>query len=389
MGRKKHKYALQAPNAFDEGSAGAGGVEVLPKGKAAKKERGNKVHTPANKILILCEGETEVNYFRGISESETVKSATIYTMVVKKPEANSEWCLLKLALSVWHYWPSEKERISQKKLIAKVLDHHKTEENEAKNKKLLSLQNLEAYRADALKTIGEIGEYLPDQIWLVFDNDDSEDTKKDAFKWLFSLAKDLGLRIAYSKRQWEQWILLHFELNRTAFEESECKNKLKTAKKVKQYDDDCRCSLNVSDPKNRCNGPDCQGNICVGGYLRKKRYRFFTYYVATQKRALFRKKRYLRKQAYHPFYKKGHWEASTGNRKAISREYCYEGLFAAGVKDLIQPTMGEEKVVFDKIRKGIRHAEELRRITGQSDPTAAANPYTDVDKLAAILIGPR
>jgi hypothetical protein len=64
-------------------------VAVIKKGKSLCK-----------RILILCEGETEVNYFKGITESETYKNSIIFTVIVTKPDSNQAKNLILLAMSV-------------------------------------------------------------------------------------------------------------------------------------------------------------------------------------------------------------------------------------------------------------------------------------------------
>jgi hypothetical protein len=202
-----------------------------------------------------------------------------------------------------------------------------------------------------------------DQIWLICDNDDNKSEKHNLFTTLFAKTKEFGIHIAYSNRQFENWVLLHFEKKNTVFSESECKNE-----KVK-------CG-NSSAPT----PTNCKGSICIGGYLRENKL--------------------------HPIYKKGDWrkksneeisaedveETSIKEDGKRTREYCYEGLFDDSVKfhdaegNLCDVKKEDEKIVFDKIRTAIQNAEWLRNQQGNPLPENALNPYTDVDKLVKILI---
>jgi hypothetical protein len=51
--------------------------------------------------------------------------------------------------------------------------------------------------------------YKFDQVWCVFDKDSFEETQ---FKEALSLAKDSGVKVAYSNEAFELWYLLHFDL---------------------------------------------------------------------------------------------------------------------------------------------------------------------------------
>lgn len=245
-------------------------------------------------------------------------------------------------------------------------DREKKEELKSKifveEKKLKeSRQHKEKY-LNLLLTATDTNSYNPfDQIWLVCDNDDNKNEKDSIFTNLLAKAQEFGVHIAYSNRQFENWVLLHFEKTLHTSNASSCK---------KECPADGLCHLENDKTEN-----------CLIGYLKGKKY--------------------------HSKYKKGDWrkkskeeisfekeeETSTKEDEKRTNEYCYEGLFDVSVQfhnskgELCDIRKEQEKVVFNKIRTAIQNAEWLRNQQGNPKPETATNPYTDVDKLVKLLIG--
>jgi len=366
----KKKYNKPKKRNTEDDFLSVSAVPTYKKGTAKKEAEAND----KPKILILCEGQTEVNYFRGIIESETVYPNLIYATVVEMPESNQAKNLMLVAVYILQQTTKTKkiidatknyieenyqkavERLHKLALKKTGLDIDREIEKIKENR-----QGLKKYAIDLLNE-GNTSQISPfDQIWLVFDNDDNNQEKQGFLIDLFAKAKEFGIQMAYSNRQFENWILLHFEQNNTIFLASECKNCLEGSKQVKKkYCDECRCGLSDFSKKDCANGNDCKGEICIGGYLRENKL--------------------------HSFYKKGDWRKESGGNGKTTNEYCYEGLFDGSVKDFLNVSQDQEKAVFQKIRIAIQNAEWLRNQQGNPSPENSQNPYTDVDKLVKILI---
>jgi hypothetical protein len=357
MGKKKIKNISNNSFYEDEKGISAGGVPVISKRKKRKQIENEKSITLNPKILILCEGQTEVNYFKGITKSQTYKykMGAVYTTVVAMPENNQAKNLLLLAVRILLNTTKNNKINTELIEILNSFFEKNLPENEQKRK-----EQINYYQAKCNALLEDNTPF--DQIWLIFDNDDNNEEKQSVFSYLFTKAKDFNIDIAYSNRQFENWILLHFEQNQHIFLASECKNCLEGSKQIKcKYSDDCRCGLSDFSKNKKCVGIDCKGTICIGGYLRENKL--------------------------HTSYKKGDWRKESGGNDIATHEYCYKGLFDTSVKDFLNVTQAQEKVVFDKIRTAIQNAEWLRNQQGNPKPEIATNPYTDVDKLVQVLIG--
>lgn len=86
--------------------------------------------------------------------------------------------------------------------------------------------------------------------WVVYDHDDHPDRENAA-----KFAETWGVKVAFSARCFEEWLLMHFERNDTVFTTSVCKT---------ADGNDCKCGTGVPD--------DCHGTICIGGRIREKKY---------------------------------------------------------------------------------------------------------------------
>ncbi len=85
--------------------------------------------------------------------------------------------------------------------------------------------------------------------WVVSDRDGHSKMPE-----MFQDAKDKGVRIAFSARSFEEWVLMHFEKNDFAFTVTECK----TGKKP----------LNCG----TASVPDCKSEPCLCGHIRRSDY---------------------------------------------------------------------------------------------------------------------
>lgn len=401
MGKKKAKKISNNSFFEDEKRIGAGNVSVIPKGKAKKVESKEGI-SPNLKILILCEGQTEVNYFKGITRSKTYKykmgvvhTATVSMPIVKEENTDKKYQFNQVQNLFWFainvIKKTTKETKKNKDFLASIdahLDLLSIEEEDYLNRLknfYASTSNDDKQKINQLKQkIGkeenELKEsrlykkkYLNlllqhtytnsdnpfDQIWLICDNDDNKSEKHNLFTTLFAKAKEFGIHIAYSNRQFENWILLHFEKTLHTSNESSCKR---------------GCSSDL------CHLENDQTKNCLIGYLKGKKY--------------------------HINYKKGDWRRESNEEISVEKEeetltkeygkrtdeYCYEGLFDASVQfhnskgELCDIKKDQEKVVFEKIRTAIQNAEWLRNQQGNPKPEIATNPYTNVDKLVEILI---
>lgn len=111
------------------------------------------------------------------------------------------------------------------------------------------------YKQQPTRYVREAQLYLADgsynEAWAVYDFDNFPDHAQAR-----ALAeKDERLHIAFSSVSFEEWLLLHFELNRTAFQKAVCKKKKK----------DILCGTGK-------HANDCNGTICVGGRLRSQHF---------------------------------------------------------------------------------------------------------------------
>ena len=272
------------------------------------------------RVLILCCGETEQNYFNGIITSHHFKQAPFFVNCLKS-DKNEPQNLLVTTLKIALRTKSIKINDSSKAYLEEYEDKIDTE--------------------TVNKIIRGSDGFPFDKLWIVFDADDNLGIKQIEFEEIYQNANDFSIQIAFSVRQWEDWMILHFEKCDKAFLQSQCKNS--EGKPV-------FCG-NTTDVEN------CQGKLCAAGYLRENNY--------------------------HKEYKKGDWKT---NNVAKTHQYCYEGLFDKSV-NLATFRLEDEKVVLKKIKQAILNANWQRYTCNFSNTTPSVDsPYTDVDKLVADLI---
>jgi hypothetical protein len=168
--------------------------------------------------------------------------------------------------------------------------------------------------------------HVYNEVWTIFDKDGHPKTA-EAFEMAENTeVEGKKLRIAFSSRCFEYYLLLHFELIYKAFEKSECNGK--------EYYGDGRKSKTVSyhcmTPR-AIEGKACQGDKCINGYARLKRY----------------------------------WKDSKGSNSTFA-------------------------LVADKLWIGICNAHTIRwqsNLSTPETPIYERNPYVDTDKLTCRLMG--
>lgn len=272
------------------------------------------------RVLILCCGETEQNYFNGIINSHHFKQIPVFVNCLKS-DKNEPQNLLVTTLKIALKTKSIKIKGSSELYLEEYKDKIDTE---AVN-----------------KIIRDSDGFSFDKLWIVFDADDNLGIKQTEFEEIYQKANDFSVQIAYSVRQWEDWMILHFEKCDRSFSQSQCKNSLKKP---------VFCG-NTTDVEN------CKGIVCAAGYLRENNY--------------------------HKEYKKGDWRTKD---RAKTHQYCYEGLFDKNVNlDAIR--LEDEKSVIKKIKQAIFNANWQRYTCNFTKISPSVDsPYTDVDKLVADLI---
>ncbi|MFK7982347.1 MAG: RloB family protein [Saprospiraceae bacterium] len=195
-------------------------------------------------ILIVCEGtNTEPQYFASLVSLAKVawkETHRLFIEIKPKPKLDDEF---------GHEKKSSNHKTPRKKRQLKTIKETPSEEE---------YQPEEKYKAVPIRYVREAQEGLVDGVyesaWAVFDKD-YHPKHKAAFELAKQEIDGNKVKIAFSSISFEQWILLHFEKNLTAFKKSECKEVEKSIKK----------SINCGTG----NHPDdCYGERCVSGYLK-------------------------------------------------------------------------------------------------------------------------
>lgn len=190
-------------------------------------------------IVILCEGtKTEYQYFCSIRDYLTKTNSNRFSDIKVVP-VESEMAI-----------PPTKRKRRTLKPSTNGLDlsicYYCLQEESA--------QLYGAYSAYPTRFVRETKLYMDRYNyitgWAVYDHDDHPDRANAA-----RLANQWGVKVAFSSRCFEQWLLSHFERNSTIFRTSECKT---------EEGKDRRCGTGVAN--------DCHGQVCIGGRLREMGY---------------------------------------------------------------------------------------------------------------------
>lgn len=99
-----------------------------------------------------------------------------------------------------------------------------------------------------------------DEVWVLFDKDGHPNMQQAFARAALLRAQNKRFNVVFSSRCFEHYMLLHYELNYTAFNKSECDRKVRGKT---EYAD---CQL----PTAKTWG--CDGSLCVNGYARKNGY---------------------------------------------------------------------------------------------------------------------
>lgn len=191
-------------------------------------------------ILIICEGEkTEPLYLGDIRDevcSNNIWQDGVNIKISKEPLIDK---------------PSKKKVKHKSNRTKRFLKETKKETIERKKIE-------EAYKGIPLRFVREaqmgIEDGTCDEAWAVFDHD-NHPKRKEAFAHAAKTINGKNVNIAFSSRSVELWFLLHFELSKKIYLETECT--IKTGGKKKPIG--CNKTLG------------CKGQKCLWGRLRQNK----------------------------------------------------------------------------------------------------------------------
>jgi hypothetical protein len=214
-------------------------------------------------MLIVCEGtQTEPQYLRWIVEQHSIPKEIWSTVEIRDTVSLPD----DIALPK----PTELGGKRARRKLKSENPNRKKQTERNVLKELLSIrygqiEGLKIYtdvKAVPLRYVALAQEYddyygdIYDELWAVFDKD-GHTHHEEAYKLAQKTNDRKQVNIALSCRSFEQWILLHFEKSKHAFEQTACKGENEIGKEV---------VLNCNDK----NG--CKGNTCLVGYIRKKHF---------------------------------------------------------------------------------------------------------------------
>jgi len=198
-------------------------------------------------ILLICEGEnTEPNFFKSIRDG-----------IIDK-----EFDIGNVKLTIYPEPKIEEEPLSKANV------KHKPERKKRKLKKTDSEIEIKITGAAPLSWVlagkKELKEGTYDEVWVVFDRD-NHPKRKEAFAEAGKEINGKKIKIAFSSRSFEYYLLLHFERKYYKFKKTDCyfkeKNKGKKDKKVRVW-----CGTNKHPEL------DCFGKVCINGYSHFNNY---------------------------------------------------------------------------------------------------------------------
>ncbi len=205
----------------------------------------NEVSKSSYSILFVCEGTvTEPVYFQELEKYLNSNFANIYPDGIK--------------FIIYPFPPEHKDVINNETLFTRK----KQKLNFQVPSKEINGEIEEKYYAEPIRwvrlaqIIGQEGCY--DEMWAIFDYDNrSEKLLSDAFELAVNNAGEKKVKIAFSSYSFEYWILLHYQLYQLNLTKSECKDS--NGKEI-----GCCRIIGLEN----C----CDGEICLGGYLRKNNF---------------------------------------------------------------------------------------------------------------------
>lgn len=191
-------------------------------------------------VVILCEGtKTEFQYFNSIKEYLKEKGINHFSEIKVVPVENEM------------VTPTEQRRKKHLKVSTDGLDpsicYYCLQEG--------SRELYDQYKAYPTRFVRETYLYMErfkfKYGWAVYDHDNHPE-RKEALQY----AKSCGVKVSFSSRCFEEWLLMHFERSDRVFKTSECKD---------SNDKEIRCGTGTY-------STDCHGLNCVGGWLRECNY---------------------------------------------------------------------------------------------------------------------
>ena len=191
-------------------------------------------------ILIICEGEnTEPLFFNSIRDEILKRTYEVDATIdiIKEPNVNQENDSEELAF----HSPHKKKR--KPKELRKAIVDEPPEEIKGPPPLKWVLRGQKALQDGS-----------HDEVWTVFDHD-NHPKRKGAFEAGDQVINGKNVKIAFSSRSFEYYILLHFERIYKAFQKTECKENKISIK--------CGTSQHAN---------DCHGKECINGYARVKGY---------------------------------------------------------------------------------------------------------------------
>lgn len=258
-------------------------------------------------ILIICEGEKTEPYFFNAIRDELLEN---------KFDNDIRNLIVTIA----------PEPLIEETNIDAVIKHKK-KRKKRNTKQVINIDNLEIEKGQPplrwVKTAKrELATGAFNEVWTVFDND-NHPAKKEAFEEAEETINGNRIKIAYSSRSFEYYLLSHFEQIYKIFNRTDCK--FKTGKK----DIFTRCGTNLHPEI------DCKGDLCINGYAQTK----------------------------------GFWDNTSIINSKNSETYTL-------IKDKLE--IGFENSSWLRFKS---------RIIQSQTPIYDRNPYLSVDKLIKVLVG--
>lgn len=190
-------------------------------------------------LLIICEGQsTEPNYFHDLRNMLIDRNIDYNIVIRPKPPQQSKEDIEALA-------EFRLRKGGRKRTVTNI----NVDESDIVE---------EIYKAQPTRYVREAQLGLLDgtfeEAWAIYDLNGHSD-HENAYNLSRTLINSKKIHIGFSSISFETWVLWHFEQNITPFARSQCR----TGKKLH----DCGQGTNTS---------DCQGNLCVTGYLKTHGY---------------------------------------------------------------------------------------------------------------------
>jgi RloB-like protein len=203
--------------------------------------------TPKRNLLIVCEGTvTEPFYFRILADKAIEKGEWDNVRIIPEPRDldNND---------------QQKDNKRPKRSFQNAsVDVPKTTFLKADETEKKYLQSSDLIYPMPLGFVKEARDRLSegayDEAWVVFDKN-GHPAQEAAFA--LAAETDKPVKIAFSSRSFEQWVLGHFEQSLTPFEATECKIR----QKGKNIPLDCQGDKPLEG--------SCEGDKCLVGYIRK------------------------------------------------------------------------------------------------------------------------